>query len=128
MTASADILTKTKKDVLAVSINSVTTREQGGDNVVSDKKEKPETGLQETTNTGLSADLDEVVFVLQPDKKVKKVKVKTDIQDINYIEVLNGLKEGEEVVTAPYSLISKTLKDGMKVQVVPKDKLFESKK
>ena len=76
MTASADILTKTKQDVLAVSINSVTTREQGGDNVVSDKKEKPETGLQETTNTGLSADLDEVVFVLQPDKKVKKVKVK----------------------------------------------------
>ena len=128
MTASADILTKTKQNVLAVSINSVTTREQGGDNVVSDKKEKPETGLQETTNTGLSADLDEVVFVLQPDKKVKKVKVKTDIQDINYIEVLNGLKEGEEVVTAPYSLISKTLKDGMKVQVVPKDKLFETKK
>jgi HlyD family secretion protein len=69
-----------------------------------------------------------VVFVLQPDKKVKRVKVKTDIQDINYIEVVDGIQEGTEVITAPYNVISKTLKDGMKVQVVPKDKLFEAKK
>jgi HlyD family secretion protein len=75
----------------------------------------------------VSADLDEVVFVLQADKTVKKVKVKTDIQDINNIEILDGLKEGQEVITAPYNVVSKTLKDGMKVSVVDKDKLFESK-
>ena len=130
MTASADILTKTKNNVLAVSINAVTTREKGTDNVANEKKDekKPEAGLQETEKTGLSSDLDEVVFVTQTDGTVKKVKVKTDVQDINYIEVMEGLKEGSEVITAPYNVISKTLKDGMKVQVVPKDKLFETKK
>jgi HlyD family secretion protein len=130
MTASADILTKTKANVIAVSINAVTTREKGTDNVAAGKKDdkKTEQGIQESEKTGLSADLDEVVFILQPDGKVKRVKVKTDIQDINYIEVLEGLKEGNEVITAPYNVISKTLKDGMKVQVVPKDKLFETKK
>lgn len=129
MTASADILTKTKTNVLAVSINAVTTREKGTDKVANDKKDqKPEEGLQETEKTGLSSDLDEVVFIVQSDGKVKRIKVKTDIQDINYIEVSQGLQEGDEVITAPYNVISKTLKDGMQVQVVAKDKLFETKK
>ena len=60
--------------------------------------------------------------------KQERVKVKTDVQDINNIEITEGLKEGDEVISAPYNIISKTLKDGMKVQVVPKDKLFETKK
>ena len=89
---------------------------------------RTEEGMQEQTRNTVSDELDEVVFVLQPDGKVKRVKVKTGIQDINYIEVTEGLKPGDEVITAPYNLISKTLKDGMKVQVVPKDKLFEVKK
>jgi HlyD family secretion protein len=129
MTASADILTKTKANVVAVSINAVTTREKGNDNSTPGQKDsREEEGIQESNKTGLSSDLDEVVFILQPNKKVKQVKVKTDIQDINYIEVVDGLQEGMEVITAPYNVISKTLKEGMKVQVVPKDKLFDSKK
>jgi len=129
MTASADILTKTKQNVVAVAINAVTTREKGTDNVAgANKDEKKEVGIQETAKSALSTDLDEVVFVLQPDRTVKKVKVKTDIQDINYIEVSEGIKVGDEVITSPYNIISKTLKDGMKVQVVPKDKLFETPK
>jgi HlyD family secretion protein len=63
--------------------------------------------------------------VLQKDETVKKVVVKTGIQDINYIQILSGLKPGEEVVIGPYNAISKKLKTGMKVKVVPKDKLFE---
>jgi HlyD family secretion protein len=53
------------------------------------------------------------------------VVVKSGIQDINYIQIVSGLNPGDEVVTGPYTSISKTLKDGMKVKVVPKDKLFE---
>jgi HlyD family secretion protein len=130
MTASADILTKTKKNVLAVSINAVTTREKGSDNIAEDKNDKKlqDDVEQDVEKSSLSSDLEEVVFVLQPDKKVKRVKVKTDIQDINYIEVVEGLRENDEIITAPYNVISRTLKEGMKVQVVPKDKLFESKK
>ena len=54
--------------------------------------------------------------------------VKTGIQDISNIEVAQGLKVGDEIVVSPYNVISKTLKDGTKVKVVPKDKLFEVKK
>jgi HlyD family secretion protein len=71
--------------------------------------------------------MEEVVFILQKDGTVKKAVVKSGIQDINYIEILSGLKPGDEVVSGPYTAISKTLKDGMKVKVVPKDKLFEKK-
>jgi HlyD family secretion protein len=63
---------------------------------------------------------------MQADGKVKQVVVKSGVQDMNYIEIKSGLKEGEEVVAGPYSAISKILKDGMKVKVVPKEKLFEN--
>lgn len=125
MSASADIQTNTKTGVIAVPINAVTTREKGTDKVVNDKPEKKEeAGINQETKPGLSSDLDEVVFVIQKDGSVKKLKVKTDIQDINYIQVTDGLQEGMEVVSAPYNVISKTLKEGMKVKVVPKDQLF----
>jgi HlyD family secretion protein len=125
MSASADIQTNTKPNVVAVPINAVTTREKGTDKVVTKGADQnTAAGLQETEKTGLSSDLDEVVFVLQKDGTVKKVKVKTDIQDINYIEVTEGVSEGAEVISAPYNVISKTLKDGMKVKVVPKEQLF----
>lgn len=129
MSASADIQTNTKENVVAVPINAVTTREKGTDNAIGDKKDEKKTdaGLQETAKVGLSSDLDEVVFVLLPDQTVKKVNVKTSIQDINYIEVTSGLKAGEKVISSPYNVISKTLKDGMKVKVVAKDKLFAAK-
>jgi HlyD family secretion protein len=70
-------------------------------------------------------ELEEVVFVLQKDGTVKKAVVRSGVQDINYIEILSGLKEGDEVVTAPYSAISKTLKDGSKVKSVKKEELYE---
>jgi HlyD family secretion protein len=125
MSASADIQTKTKTNVLAVPINAVTTREKGSDKPTGDKEEdKQETGLQETEKSTLSSDLDEVVFILQKDGTVKKQIVKTDIQDINYIEVAEGMTEGAEVIAAPYNVISKTLKEGMKVKVVPREQLF----
>ena len=81
--------------------------------------------MKAATSTG---DLDEVVFLLQADKTVKQVSVKTDIQDINNIEVVSGLKPDDQVVTGPYGTVSKILNNGTKVMVVDKDKLFEAKK
>ncbi|MGI9139349.1 MAG: efflux RND transporter periplasmic adaptor subunit, partial [Sediminibacterium sp.] len=77
--------------------------------------------------TTIDEDVSEVVFVLQKDNKVKMVKVKTDIQDLNFIEV-SGVKVGDKIITGPYSTVSKTLKDGSLVKVVTKEKLFEEKK
>lgn len=127
MSASADIQTRTKQNVLSIALNGVTTRDKNGDAAPGDKKDdkKPQ---EETRSASADDGIEEVVFVLQKDNKVKKVKVKTAIQDLNYIEILEGLKAGDEVITGPYSIVSKTLKDGNLVTVVPKDKLFEEKK
>jgi HlyD family secretion protein len=59
-----------------------------------------------------SAPSKEYVFVLQAPGKVKQVQVTTGIQDDTYIQILSGLKGGEEVVSAPFAAISKTLNDG----------------
>lgn len=135
MNASADIKTKRKDNVLAAPITAVNARVKGSDKSIADKKKESSVGKEDesengfnTTASSISDELEEVIFVLQADGSVKKVVVKSGIQDINYIEILSGLKGDEEVVVGPYNAISKTLKDGMKVKVVPKDKLFEKKK
>ena len=130
MNASADIKTKRIDNVLSVPITSVNARIKGSDKTAedqkkADKKTKGEDATEQQNGTIIADELEEVVFVLQADGSVKKVVVKSGIQDINYIEVVSGLKENDEVITGPYNAISKTLKDGTKVKVVPKDKLFE---
>lgn len=121
MSASADIETQTHTNVLSVPINAVTTREKEGLKNIEVKKDDEGNA---TTTTSVD-DLDVVVFTLDENKKVKKVKVKTGIQDINYIEITDGLKEGQEVVTGPYDIVSKTLKDSTEVLKVDKKELFE---
>ncbi len=127
MTASADIQTKSKRNVISVPLNAVTTRDKEGNG--KETKVSTSGGDDKSANEPASKndDLNEVVFVLQKDNKVKMVKVKTDIQDLNYIEV-SGVKVGDEVITGPYSTVSKMLKDGSLVKVVAKDKLYEEKK
>jgi HlyD family secretion protein len=130
MNASADIKTRRVDNVLAVPIGAVNARVKGSDKSMADKKKEEEKNKDKDDvidETKISSDdeLEEVVFVLQKDGKVKKMVVKSGIQDINYIEIITGINPGDEVVTDPYTAISKTLKDGMKVKVVPKDKLFE---
>jgi HlyD family secretion protein len=125
MTASADIQTKSKNNVISVPLNAVTTRDKEGQG----KETKVSSAANSSSDEPAKAEeeLSEVVFVLQKDNKVKMVKVKTDIQDLNYIEV-EGVKVGDVVVTGPYSIISKSLKDGAMVKPVTKEKLFEEKK
>lgn len=126
MTASADIQTKRNINVIAVPINAVTTRDKNDDNKSKREKMK-ETSDEDTPVQSDDDEKDIVVFVLQGDGTVKKVKVKTGIQDTKYIEITEGLKGGESVASEPYNTIYKTLKDAMKVNVVPKEKIFENK-
>jgi len=129
MTASADIQTKTHKDVISIPINAVTTREKSATAAAAAKDKKPvEDNNGDAKPVSSGGDLDEVVFLLQSGNSVKQVSVKTDIQDINNIEILSGLKLGDTVVTGPYGTVSKILNNGTKVTVVDKDKLFEAKK
>jgi len=120
MTASADIQTQTHNNVLSVPLNAVTTRSM--DDVKKADSAKAQSFVN--SNTG-DSDLVEVVFAVQPDGKVKLEPVKTSIQDINNIEITSGLKAGEQIVTGPYDVVSKTLKNGDKVKVVSKDELVQ---
>ena len=124
MSASADIQTKTHVNVLSIPINAVTTRDKN-DSIKTDKKKVDESNVKQTTTS--ADDLEVVVFVIDKDDKVKKMIVKTDIQDINNIEITEGLKEGDNVATGPYDVVSKTLKNGLKVKVVDKKELFDKK-
>lgn len=122
MSANADIQTKVHANVLGVSINAVTTREKN-DSIKTTVKKADESDIRSSSIA--EDDLDVVVFILNKDYTVRKEKVETDIQDINYIEIKKGLKEGDEVITGPYDMVSKTLKVGQKVKVVNKKDLFE---
>ncbi|MCO5238553.1 MAG: efflux RND transporter periplasmic adaptor subunit [Chitinophagaceae bacterium] len=137
MSASADIQTKTHSSVLSIPINAVTTRDkqdtasEGSKGKEGKKAGRLTTANNDTDNTNsfnsTSEDLLEVVFVRQGDNTVKLVPVKTGIQDINNIEITDGLKEGDEVITGPYTIVSKTLRNKTKVKVVPRNELFEIK-
>lgn len=129
MSASADIQTKTHANVLSVPINAVTIREK---NDSTKKMAGPAPAADADASSKAAAasvdDLDVVVFLLDKDGTVKKAKVTTGIQDINYIEITGGLPDGTEVITGPYDVISKTLKEKDKVKVVDKKDIFEQKK
>jgi HlyD family secretion protein len=133
MSATVEIQTKSVFNVITVPIQSVTTRADtaakqgadekggaspggGGDNqpiVVGDTKNKE----KKTEKVAI-----ECVFVYS-DGKVKLVPVVVGIEDNMYIEIVSGLKEGDEVVAAPYKSISTTLYNGAKVEKVTKEQL-----
>ena len=108
LTATVDINTNHAKS-LAVPIQSVTTREQKKFGInTNDPK-------QDDNKPKIKAPEKEYVFVYRVGK-VKQVMVTTGIQDDTYIQVLSGLKSGDEVVSAPFATISKVLNDNMQVE------------
>ncbi|MES2794449.1 MAG: efflux RND transporter periplasmic adaptor subunit [Bacteroidota bacterium] len=114
MTASVEIITDRKNGVLSVPLASVTTR---------DLNAKPE---EEKSNFGppkenTDADKDKKVTKKEPLKEVvfvndkgkaKLREVKTGISDFENIEILSGLKNGEEIISGPFLAVSKKLKQG----------------
>jgi HlyD family secretion protein len=120
MSATVDIRTNTEYGVLVVPLPAVTTRIDSSKlEYVGEVKDADE----ETSDQPLK----EVVFVYKDGKAVLKT-VKTGIQDAFYIQIIEGLEKGEEVISAPYNLISKILKDGTEVTKVEKEELFMPEK
>ncbi len=124
LSASVNIHTNTVNGVLSVPVQAVTTREE---NEASKKlkaaasDESDATDNTKKTNTPVQ----EVVFVCVGDS-VKKVAVKTGVQDNEYIQILSGLNEGDEVVSEPYNSVSRKLKSGMKIVKVSKTELYKT--
>ncbi|TRX65842.1 efflux RND transporter periplasmic adaptor subunit [Carboxylicivirga sp. M1479] len=112
MSATVDIQTNTRYNTLTVPIQSVTTRP---DSIQSD-------------STKIEVDKDkriEVVFVVEDGKAIQK-QIIAGVQDNKHIEVLEGLNVDDEVISGPYSAISRKLKNETAIQVV--DKLFDDTK
>ncbi|MEY4525253.1 MAG: hypothetical protein RIR57_623 [Bacteroidota bacterium] len=114
MTASVEILTNRKDNTLTVPLSSVTTREIGA---VAEGEKKEEDGTNSTNaNDALEAkkrkeNTKEVVFVMEKGK-AKMIQVKTGISDFENIEIVSGLKDGQEIIAGPYATVAKKLKEG----------------
>jgi len=106
MSASVEIYTRQKEEILAVPINAVTTRED------------------EDAEGNYSDIIKEYVFIDSASYAVLR-EVKTGLQDNKYVEILSGLKNAEKVLTAPYGAIARKLKNKDKIEVVDKEDLYE---
>jgi HlyD family secretion protein len=111
MTTSADIVTNTNPQALSVPLQCVALRTV--DQLVrKGEKRKDAAARFKPDRDGFV----EVVFVIENGKAVAR-QVKTGIQSDESIEVLDGLKDGEEVVSGSYRAISKDLENGAVVRI-----------
>ena len=129
MSATVDIQTKKAVNVIAAPIKAVTTRDTAihrSSKQVARRHDDGTVEKLEPENTN-NAPVKEVVFVNE--NGVAKMRVvKTGIQDVNYMEITEGLKAGDGVITDPYQAVSKKLNDGDKIKVVSRDQLFTDEK
>lgn len=110
MSATVDIQTESRSDILAVPIQSVTTR-------------------TDTTELALMTGKDDIrtlVFITDGTYALAR-DVKTGIQDNTYIEILSGIDDSSRVITAPFSAISKKLSDSTLIEIVKKEDLYNEK-
>jgi HlyD family secretion protein len=116
MTASVEILTNRKTNILTVPLASVTTRELGAEKKTEGDKPSEE-GAAVKTQDDANAErkrkenIREVVFV-EEKGKVKQVVVKTGISDFEQIEIVSGLKDGQQIIAGPYATVAKKLNEG----------------
>lgn len=110
MTATVDIITKTKSKVVGVPISSVVVKSDTTAVKITDVKDEDEEKLKPKSDKKF-----ECVFVKVGDKAKIRI-IKTGIQDDSNIEVLEGLKPGETVITGPYTTVTKDLQSGDKVK------------
>lgn len=110
MTASVDIKTNRRENVVTVPIEAVTVRD---DTVKISAREKIERAKAEED---IDRDPFEVVFT-EVDGKAKLIVVKTGIQDENYIEILSGLTEGQVIIRGPYNVVKNDLEPDEEVEI-----------
>lgn len=126
MTATVDIITESKANIIAVPISAVVVKED----TTSVKKDiMAELEKEEQKAKGTAPKKDEkfeCVFVKVGDKAKLRV-VKTGIQDDTNIEIISGLKKGEEIITGPYTMVSKELYTNDKVKIAVEAKKEEEK-
>ena len=119
MSVTAEIETRSRKGVLTVPIQSVTTRLPGGAKANEPRDEKKDAENATPPPRGKAREPVrplEVVFAIEGDH-AKMIPVKTGIGDSDYFEIVSGLEEGRQIISGGYKAISKDLEDGKKVTI-----------
>ncbi|HMV10356.1 MAG TPA: efflux RND transporter periplasmic adaptor subunit [Cyclobacteriaceae bacterium] len=132
MTASVEILTNRKTNVMSVPLSAVTTRNPDDENKPEGGQNGPQNNNNQQNNNGQQKPVekkkDKVVVFVNEGGKAKMIEVKTGISDYDNIEILSGLSDSSQVVTGPFLVVSKRLKDGERIQgEADKDKKKEEK-
>ena len=131
MSASVEIQTMRASNIITIPIPAVTTRNSDTTQTKSlNRDEEPTVVVVDEKEKKMNEKKDEVkecVF-LNVNGVAKMVFVKTGVQDNDYIEILSGIKVGDEIISGPYGAVSKLLKNGSSIKVVTKDELFSDKK
>jgi HlyD family secretion protein len=138
MSVTAEIETRYRTNVITVPIQSVTTRfpkDAKKNDVELAKKETAAAGLTPGSSTAASEKKKkqseapkaaEVVFLVDGDH-VRMVPVKRGISDDNYVEITDGLKEDQTVVSGGYKAINRELEDGKQIIIGDAKKEGEKK-
>lgn len=116
MSCNVEIQTETRRNVLSVPLQAVTIREKKRDK---DKDNgAPNQPMEDEEEVKIIGDKGpkSVVFVKRGDV-AKMIEVETGIADRGYIEIISGLKEGDEVISGSFQAVSKLLNDGTKVSI-----------
>jgi HlyD family secretion protein len=113
MTATVDIITTRKENIIAVPISAVVVKADTTavkQDIVKELEEQ-----EKQKETGKSTKKFECVFVVENGKAVLK-PVSTGVQDDTNIEIISGLKKGDKIITGPFKLVSKELNPNDKVK------------
>jgi HlyD family secretion protein len=121
MSCSAKIETETRRDVLSVPLQSVTTREPRRDKSGEGAENQEDFGGVEIEGVTDRDDKEkdkpqEVIFIVK-DGRARKIEVKTGISSDSYIEIISGIEKGMEVVKGSYRAISRELNDSSQVRI-----------
>ncbi len=127
MSTTVDIITETRDDVLKVPIQAVTVRPKDKLEKKPGVEEHPESESSEeegTTSKDKKPEMIEVVFCVEDNKAVSK-PVKLGISDDTHYMVISGVEEGDEVITGPFRVLSRTLKNDDLIEYEKKKKETE---
>ena len=105
MSASVNVITSVKEEILTAPIQAITVRQR--------EVEKDSEKINDE-------EMDEVVFSMNADTAVMHI-ISTGIQDDDYIEITSGLDEEMEIISGPYSVVSRILESGMTVRLKEED-------
>jgi len=119
MSCSVDIITETKKDIIAVPLRAITVR-LGNETGSRGQRPQGEQGNASKSDDAPKSSPNKkppTIIFLYENGVVKQKKIKTGISDKGFIEVTEGLNEGQTFVSGSYQMVSKVLQEGMKVTV-----------